>query len=268
MISIDSIRRWSHQVRNSFKKQIRLPEMIELTDVTSKPIRFRVYNSVERFRVKDYGGERDELKLFLEMLKPDDIVYDIGASIGLYTVASAVLLGKGEVWAFEPDPETHSRLVDNIRLNGLLNAHTQTWAVSDCEGITVLHTDGASGFAPSLRSKGDHRGAPKGFRFKGQVRVKTQAIDNVLKSKGLPLPSVLKIDVEGAEGLVIKGAFQLLMGCLGSKPRVILLELHPEFLPSYGASVEEVHELLLSMSYSALWEQERCAQILRCYQEV
>ena len=66
-------------------------------------VNFEVFSSVENFRVAEYGGEKDFLDKFIGGLQVDDVVFDIGASVGLLTVHSAVTVDQGRVVAFEPD---------------------------------------------------------------------------------------------------------------------------------------------------------------------
>jgi FkbM family methyltransferase len=179
------------------------------------------------------------------------------------TVHSAVFAKQGKVIAFEPDPETRERLKHNVSLNNISNVVFVSWAVSDSAGEVSLFTDGASGYAPTLREQTNREGAPK-----NKVTVQTRTLDEEILAGNLPLPTVLKIDIEGAEVLCLRGAQKLLSGQLGQKPRLIFMELHPEFLPSFGSTGEEVHNFVLSHGYSVVWQEKRDAQIHYCYQPI
>jgi len=223
-------------------------------------LQFEVFSSVEVFRIANYGGEREFLERFMESLESNDVVFDIGASVGLFTVHAAACLGNGEVIAFEPDPETAKRLKHNVQLNSFSNVRYVSWAVSDISGEAVLFSDGVSGYAPTLREQKNRPGAAK-----GQVKVLTRALDEAIMSGDLPLPTVLKIDIEGAEVLCLRGALKLVRGELGAKPRLIFLEIHPDFLPSFNSSIEEVHSFVLNHGYSVVWQEKRDTQIHYCY---
>jgi FkbM family methyltransferase len=221
---------------------------------------FDIYSEVERYRTGDYGGEKVFLDQFLSCLRPEDIIYDIGASVGLFTVHAAAIAVRGQVIAFEPDPQTAERLQRNLEINHLSNVRVVPWAVTDHCGAAELYTDGAAGFAPTLRKQADRPGAPKGV-----AAVETKTLDQAIASQELPSPTVLKIDIEGAEILCLKGASRLLAGELGRKPRVIALELHPQFLPDFGSTTEAVRELVESRGYAVGWKQDRDGQIQYCY---
>lgn len=216
---------------------------------------FEVHNRVERFRIVGFGGEESFLNRFLQDLQPTDVVYDIGASVGLMTVTAARVLTEGRVIAFEPDPETRSHLFRNVELNGSSNVEFVSWAASDEEGTFPLFTDGADGFAPSLRRQA-RPDAPR-----RSVDIRTRRIDDALAGAELPVPSVLKIDIEGAEGLCLEGARGLLTGRFGSVPRLVFLELHPDFLPDFGSSVETVEELMSDAGYDETWRSRREDQV-------
>lgn len=248
--------------RKIFLKKQNYPIKITLK-ANEGNLKFEAFSSVEYWRIANYGNERFFLSKFIESLKMNDVIYDIGASVGLITVHSAVFAKSGRVIAFEPDPETMERCKHNVSLNNISNVVFVTWAVSDFTGEVILFTDGASGNAPTLREQINRRGAPK-----NQITVETRTLDKEILAGNLPLPTVLKIDIEGAEMLCLRGSNKLLSGQLGVKPRLIFLELHPKFLPLFNSTAEEVHNFLLSHDYQAIWSKQRDDQIHYGYQPI
>lgn len=200
---------------------------------------FLCANGVEVFRTQDYGGEALLLATFLFLLKPDDIVWDIGASVGLFTVHSAAQTQA--VRAFEPDPATSKRLKQNVALNKLsANVSIETCALGNQSGEFDLHTDGLSGNAPTLKSLGRHSQI---------IKIPVRTIDEVVASGILP-PTVVKIDIEGAEVMALCGARVLLKSA--HAPRLIVMEIHPKFLKTYDATPDDVLSLLCSAGYTLL----------------
>ncbi|NJO52766.1 MAG: FkbM family methyltransferase [Leptolyngbyaceae cyanobacterium RM2_2_4] len=188
-------------------------------------LKFEAFSSVEHYRIAGYGGEKSFLDKFTSLLKNDDIVFDIGASVGLMTVHAAAYAKEGKVIAFEPDPETMERLKHNVSLNkGVSSVMFLPWAASDRSEDVILFTDGASGCAPTLREQNNRKNAPK-----TQITVQTKSIDNEILSGNLPLPTVLKIDIEGAEILCLRGAKKLISGQLGKRPRLIFFRVTSRF---------------------------------------
>jgi FkbM family methyltransferase len=200
------------------------------------PYTFRCGNRIEYFRAVEFGGEAEALGAFLFLLQPDDVVWDVGASIGLLSVHAAGLAR--QVVAFEPDPATFRRLRQHIELNGLSNrVECRMEALGDRTGDVVLRSDGLIGNAPAIADLGLHDGA---------VNARITTVDELVDT-GLHAPTVLKIDVEGAELQMLRGAERL----LGSarRPRIVFLEVHPQFLPRFGATVAAVERVVAQHDY-------------------
>lgn len=231
------------------------PMRVELPLANTK-VKFDVFSDVEYFRIAEYGDEKTFLQLFLNALHDEDIVFDIGASVGLMTVHAASVVTRGQVLAFEPDIETFKRLQNNVELNNLENVSCFMLALSDVVGDATLFTDGAAGRAPTLRQQPNRADSPR-----GQLQIITQTLDNGISAGKWPLPTILKIDIEGAELLFLKGAHKLLAGSYGPKPRLVFLEVHPKFLGFFGQNLEDIQSFLAGVGYSILSEQRRDDQI-------
>jgi len=240
-------------------QRLRYPRMVSLPGPHG-PLRFRVHNPIEEYRTAGYGGEQEFLERFTAELVPEDVVFDIGASIGLMTVFAAAAAPLGRVCAFEPDPATARRLARNVRLNRLSNVEIVSWAVGEREERTTLFTDGPGGNAPTLRRQQGREGTPS-----GTVEVPVRTLDTALLEGALPHPSVLKIDIEGAEILCLRGAERLLSGRFGIRPRILFLEVHPAYLPAFGATAAEVTGLVEALGYQVRWRGERGDQVHYCY---
>lgn len=177
------------------------------------------------------GTYEEEVQgLLRRCLGPGDVFYDIGAHHGYFSLfGSELVREQGGVFSFEPAPANVSHLRGVVDLNGLTNVTLVPRAVSDSDGTADLFLgDGRNDYRPSL------------FPWKGDdhVAVETITLDRFIESN--PAPAVIKIDVEGAEFHVLKGADRLLSG---TAPPVVILEIH-------GAEVRAlVEELLLDQDY-------------------
>lgn len=232
------IRRW---VRRFFAPLY--PQIVSVSEITDKPIKFRIHSDTEHFRTLDYGAEREQLETLISLLEPDDIFYDVGANIGFTSIVVACQCPQGQIIAFEPDPDIMERLQQNVALNQFNHITAYPYALSDKIGEVELFTDGNDSVSPSLTGQNVN-----GITL-NHIKVSAQTIDALIESGKTPLPTVLKVDVEGAEYAVFQGAEKLLSGGFGNRPRIIFLEAHPEFLIDYGVSVEELLVLLQGYGY-------------------
>jgi FkbM family methyltransferase len=149
--------------------------------------------------------ERDLLDDFSAHIAPGAVVWDLGANVGLYTLAAARRAGPtGSVIAFEPAAANVQRLERHVALNRLSNVRIVAAAVADHEGAARL----AAGTTPSefhLAAEGDE--------------VPCVTLDAWREREQQPMPSVVKIDVEGAESAVLAGGERTF---LAARPRIYL----------------------------------------------
>lgn len=144
--------------------------------------------------------DRRELELVGEHLGDGDFV-DVGAHVGLYTVAAA-LHGTGRVLAFEPNPSARTQLAANVALNARRNVLLVPKAVGDAPGTALLHVPQTPD--PSFSSLAGGR-----FAEGEPIEVEVTTVDAEVEAAGLR-PSVVKIDVEGGELAVVGGMQQTL----------------------------------------------------------
>jgi FkbM family methyltransferase len=143
------------------------------------------------------------LKAFAACLRPGMTVYDVGANVGLFTLA-AVSRG-AQVIAFEPDARNRAFLARHVALNGVADR-------VEVIAAAVGRTTGRTRYRP------EHTGLEGRIAPDGHVEVDLVALDRLDR----PAPAVLKIDVEGAELDVLEGA----VGCIRSARPLIFLEVH------------------------------------------
>ena len=128
--------------------------------------------------------------------KPGDIVIDAGAHIGLFTVEASELVGSnGLVIAVEPNNENYTMLLANIKINSLDNVIPIKVALGDKEGFVKLFLDEKSSVAHSIMLR----------RSKRFIEVPVTTLDRLVKKLKLTHVDFIKIDVEGAEYIFLKG---------------------------------------------------------------
>ncbi|OHV44387.1 methyltransferase [Pseudofrankia sp. BMG5.36] len=166
--------------------------------------------------------------VFAAVLGPGDCCYDVGANIGVYTLWAAGLVGlSGQVHAFEPVPDTMAVLRSMVRRNELPQVRLESCAVGATAGETGMRTyRDASGLAHPVADAGtaDHI-----------ARLTT--LDAYVE-RHRP-PDLVKIDVEGFEIDVLRGAASL----LAARSPALLLEMLPGLLTRQGGQAELVARL-------------------------
>lgn len=177
--------------------------------------------------------ERDEISLIRRICKPGQVVVDIGANVGLYTALSGILVGpSGQVFSFEPDPESFGFLRQTVLINNLKNVHLVNAAAvsksADKAGKALLYT--------SSQNRGDNR-LYYCKESDGSVEVDTLCLDDYFESMKITEVDVIKIDVQGYEGHVIES----LERTIARSPKLKMLM---EFFPT-GLSSADTDPLLL-----------------------
>lgn len=172
-------------------------------------------------------------------LKPDDIFYDIGANKGVFTCFANEIITHGSVVAFEPHPINMETLKQNVNSRDKSTTFYQC-ALSDESGTASLSVD--QGWAGDQR----HALATSGDES-NTIEIETIAGDDLVNNDEIQSPSVVKIDVEGAEKQVIDGMKKSL-----SRPdcRLIYCEIHPKLLQEFGSNADEVRKALRNVGFS------------------
>lgn len=159
------------------------------------------YNRTFQAYIVKEGWEPETTRLFKKLAKAGDVIVDIGANIGYYTLLSAKIVGsRGKVYAFEPDPINYKILARNIRLNNLSNVVAERKAVSDKIGTLDLYLDSQDMGAHTI--------------YKTKKRTKTVAVESITLDKyfegnGHPI-NIIKMDIEGAEMAALIGMGDIL----------------------------------------------------------
>jgi FkbM family methyltransferase len=137
-------------------------------------------------------------KIIREYVAAGDTVYDIGANIGYVSLSLAKRVGSnGRVIAFEPVPRNADSLRQNIENNRITNVQLLEVAASDRCGEAVIRMAENLSTASLVWHRND--------RSATELTIKTVLIDQMVEAGDLRLPTFVKIDVEGSEGLVLQG---------------------------------------------------------------
>lgn len=210
-------------------------------------LRFSVVAQQEIVRLDAEFSEAEFLGRFLESIRPGDIVFDIGANIGIWSLAAGSRYRDAGITirAFEPDPTNFRQLSRNFELNGMRAfAAAEPVALGDAPGEAQLFLGGEAG-------TGNHTLSADRARSGEMVRVRVERADQYCERVSLT-PSVVKIDVEGFELSVLRGMTALLER---GGPREMFIEVHTG--GAAPVSEEDVNALLSPHGYEVAWRRQR-----------
>jgi len=193
------------------------------------PLRLRLRRNRSLWLRTPLESESFPFAMLRSLVRPGDVVYDVGANLGLYARYLVSTLHAGRVVSFEPVADNRALLAANLRLGGIEDRVTvMPMALGDEDGEAEFQVDDMQSASGTL-SKVTGGAACVGRQNLGlgplTARVPVRRLDTLMAERdrnGLPLPDVIKIDVEGAEGLLLRGAADLLRE---HRPR-LLVELH------------------------------------------
>ena len=188
-----------------------------------------------------YYGEYEAgtLSVLKDFLRRGDVFLDVGAYIGFHACAVAKFVGKsGLVYAIEPNPEIYKILLTNIRINKLTNIAPLEIALGTEESEAYIYDYDRTnrGGATLVR--------PQGISEESGKLVRVTTIDRLIENKQLRIPTFIKIDVEGFELEVLKGAKTLLEG-----PRAPMLCVEYSILhPQYRGNPRDIYTFIKSVN--------------------
>lgn len=217
-----------------------LPEGAKFHIDTSSQLEWRLYF---------LGGIEPVVSdLIQELLTEDACALDIGANVGIHTIAMGRRARRGIVISCEPNPNVFARLKANVGLNDLSNVLCFETAVADSSDPVILHVP-PDGYLNQGRSSlipiEDWAG----------ISVASTTVDRLLGSIDHPPVALVKIDVEGWEGPVLDGARQTLT----KFQPALIIEYEPRYWDLIGYSLEQVTGRLREIGYTQFYEVGRRA---------
>jgi len=186
--------------------------------------------------------EPDKHRALAHVLRPGMTFVDVGACKGDFTLFAAARVGpSGRVVAVEPEPANATWLRRSIARNAAQHADVHELALSDVSGPGILHRVDVS--AGAHFSSGLHSMVAGAPGPRDALEIATQTLDDLLARLGIVQVDVIKIDVEGWEAAVLRGAAATLTR--QPNPPVVLMDLHPDL----GVNPKAVAEILRGYRY-------------------
>ena len=196
-------------------------------------------SSITKWRVDTLFEKEPVTLAWIAGFAPTDVLVDIGANVGMYTVWAAKTRGV-QVYAFEPEAQNYALLNRNIVLNDLGGrVKAYCLGLSDQVGYSELHLSAleAGGSNHSLGERVDFKHEPMTPAYsQGCVAAR---LDDVVDSGAASVPDHIKIDVDGIEPKIIAGARRVLAD---RKVRSLLIETNPN-LPDHRQMVQDLEAL-------------------------
>ena len=244
---LTTLERWQH--RFAFWRHRLTGQDYPMTvPMFGQPVTLIVTTSRELKRAAEVSYEGFFLERILASLKAGDVFFDVRANIGLVSliVARQPQFRGGLVHGFEPEPRNLEHMRRNIAANDLettVQAHGV--ALSKAEGTAELFVRGSAG--EGRHSLVSERGST------GAIKVPLTTMASFCKTHDVA-PTVVKIDVEGAEGEVLAGMKDLLEH---HRPRELFMEIHnkggEDKMPDGGL----IEDWLVEREYEQIWEKRR-----------
>jgi FkbM family methyltransferase len=184
---------------------------------------------------------------FCNLLKPGDVVLDIGANHGFYSIIAAPRIApNGHIYAFEPSKNFYDLIKASVSVNGLGDViSVENLALGDADGEVVLqfdpHWSGGGNIGGSRPGDAD----PAVAAGLESERVKCVALDNYLGDK-LARVDVIKMDIEGAEGIALKGMAKIIDR---SRDLKMMLEFCPTMMSRFDCDANFVVQFLSSRDF-------------------
>jgi FkbM family methyltransferase len=186
-----------------------------------------------------------ETEIVKKEVKKGDVVLDLGANIGYYTLIFAKLVGEeGKVFAFEPEPTNFSLLKKNVEINGYKNVVLIQKAASNITGETRLYL--------SEDNEVNHR-IYDSYDGRQSIEIEATRLDDYFKNYNGKI-DFIKMDIQGAEGRAIQGMSNLLKKNYNVK---IAMEFSPMLLEKFGTAPEECLRLLTEFGFKVFEIAER-----------
>jgi len=174
--------------------------------------------------------ERGTTRVFERTLRPGAVVVDVGAHVGYYTLLAARLTGpEGKVYAFEPDPANFALLLENLELNQAANAVAIPKAVAGERSNARLFQDPLNSDRHTLCPLAAGEDSPH------SISVATTSLDDFCESLGWPQIDLIKMDIEGAEPMALRGMQRTLRRCA---VRRLVVEFNPLGIEAAGMAPE------------------------------
>ncbi len=235
------------------------PDHVQFTNRDGITFHLDVRECVQKAIFCFHYFEPEDVAAFRTFMKPGSVVFDVGANIGQYSLLASKLVGEGgQVYAFEPSPDVLNKLQENIKLNSAENIEVVAKAVTAKSGRMQFYTaseqgnQGVGSLLPAEAYRAHTRSADS-------IDVEALTLDDFCEDRGIERVDFLKIDVEGFDLEVLKGAGKLMER---NPDLVVFSEVEPLNLSQVDTTIEDFYRFTETHGFQA-WYAEKRGQLKR-----
>jgi len=255
VLQLNGRTRWSNEFMQALNPSMTVP-VPGFTESTGEMLWFRTGHGRLYWRVTESPGLEPVTNHWISRLSPRDVLFDVGANIGLYAMTAAKYRSV-RVFAFEPDLMNARLLYENVLRNNLEKSVTVLpIALDSVSRLQDFHLKSLS-YGDALHNLGNasrYVRNPSGF----VATVAAFALDDLILNLKIPSPSHLKIDVDGNEIEVLRGAYKTL-----ATVKEILVEVDLE-----SANASKIDALLVSAGFLLHLQGEEVVAWNRCVERL
>ena len=189
--------------------------------------------------ILNFGNyEEDFLSMMFKLIKPNFTIFDIGASIGWYTLNIAKFFPSARIFSFEPIPAIFENLKTNLALNGFKNVEIYNFGFSDCEKEQIFYVNPEESVSASLRDISESANVREVMCF-------VKRLDDFVEEHNVKNLDFIKCDVEGAELLVFKGGLK----AIKQYQPIIFAEMLRKWAAKFNYHPNDIIKLLSQIGY-------------------
>lgn len=200
------------------------------------------------FEILNFGNYEEEDNYFLKcFIKEKDVIFDIGANIGWYTLLFSKWYSQSQIYSFEPVPTSYEFLIKNVQLNNSSkNIHLYNLGMSNFCGLEKFYFCPEGSVIASTKNLVDSKLAKL-------VKCNVITLDDFVINNKITKMDFLKCDVEGGELLVLKAGLSAINRFLP----IIFIELYHGWAYKFGYHPNDIINLLKKMGYSCFYPTQK-----------
>lgn len=194
--------------------------------------------------------ERKYMDIFCSKIREGDIVIDVGAYIGIFSLVASKRVGpKGCIYSFEPVPISYERLMRNIKINKAQNIKAYNWGLSNRNEILPINVPRKiPGEATLCQTSATE--IYRGIKVqKDVIEISLKPFDTFYNEECLNKVNIVKIDAEGEELKILRGMKYVLK----SNDLILFIEINPYLIKNSGGSIEELMKILYNSGFKYIY---------------